>query len=227
MAQSWHDLLFAHWPVPLEQLRRVVPAPLEIDTFGGQPWMGIVAFRISQLHLRGCPPLPWLDGFPEVNLRTYVTYGGLPGVLFLSLHCPARLAMALARPWFRLPYRYASVSLAGQSDSSFTCRSPAGARFSATYRACGSPCSAPDGSLIAWLTERYRYYSPAADGSLFRGDIAHPRWSLAPATTNITENTLAAAFGIQLADEPPLVHYAEHMQAHIWRVRHARPRLTR
>ena len=31
MAQSWHDLLFAHWPIDAGLLRPLIPAPLEID----------------------------------------------------------------------------------------------------------------------------------------------------------------------------------------------------
>src|SRR5438477_12930899 len=110
MAQTWRDLLFAHWPVALDQLTRAVPPPLSLDTFQGQAWLGVVAFQISDIHLRGWPALPGVSAFPEVNLRTYVTLDGRPGVLFLSLHCPNRLGMALARPWFRLPYRFATVA---------------------------------------------------------------------------------------------------------------------
>src|SRR5947209_3802022 len=90
MAQTWDDLLFAHWPVSLAQLRRVVPPPLEIDTFADQAWLGVVAFQISRIHLRDWPTVPGMSAFPEVNLRTYVRYHGRPGVLFLSLHCPNR-----------------------------------------------------------------------------------------------------------------------------------------
>src|SRR5690349_19174042 len=49
MAQTWHNLLFAHWPVPLAALRPLVPAPLEIDTYDGQAWIGIIAFRLSRV----------------------------------------------------------------------------------------------------------------------------------------------------------------------------------
>src|SRR5437870_3905422 len=112
MEQRWHDLLFAHWPVACDQLRNVVPAALEIDTYRGQAWIGVIAFRLSGIRLRGMPSVPGISAFPEVNLRTYVHLDGKPGVLFLSLHCPNRLAMAIARPWFRLPYRYADVHFA-------------------------------------------------------------------------------------------------------------------
>src|SRR5258705_4235621 len=85
MAQKWHDLLFAHWAVAPQVLRKLVPAKLELDTFEGQAWMGVVPFTMSGVRLRGTPTLPWLSMFPELNVRTYVTAEGRPGVLFFSL----------------------------------------------------------------------------------------------------------------------------------------------
>ena len=40
MAMTWHDLLFAHWRVPPETLRPLVPPSLAIDTFEGAAWIG-------------------------------------------------------------------------------------------------------------------------------------------------------------------------------------------
>jgi uncharacterized protein YqjF (DUF2071 family) len=65
MAQTWHDLLFAHWPVPAAQLRPLVPAQLEIDTFGGQAWFAVVPFRMSGVRLRWTLPLSSLSAFPD------------------------------------------------------------------------------------------------------------------------------------------------------------------
>jgi uncharacterized protein YqjF (DUF2071 family) len=221
MAQSWHDLLFAHWPVPIAQLRDIVPTPLTVDTFGGQAWLGVVAFRLSDVHLRGLPNAPGASHFPEVNLRTYVSLDGQPGVLFLSLHCPNRLAIALARPWFRLPYHYARVALdcrAGAFD--FGSDSPAGAAFGAAYRPLGRARASEPGSLAAFLTERYCYYTVAADGSVYRCDIQHPPWQLAPAMTQVRCNTLAETFGLELGQsQPPVAHFTPGTDAVIWPLR--------
>jgi uncharacterized protein YqjF (DUF2071 family) len=46
LKQVWHDLLFAHWPVAVEALRPLIPAELQIDTFGGHAWLGVVPFRM-------------------------------------------------------------------------------------------------------------------------------------------------------------------------------------
>ncbi|HZC65891.1 MAG TPA: DUF2071 domain-containing protein, partial [Candidatus Dormibacteraeota bacterium] len=72
MAQTWHDLLFAHWPVPLAALRSQIPASVEIETFDGTAWIAVVPFRMSGVRMRGMPLLPGLSAFPELNVRTYV-----------------------------------------------------------------------------------------------------------------------------------------------------------
>ena len=100
MAQSWHDLLFAHWPVDSERVRPLVPDRLEIDSFDGQAWLAVVPFRMTGVRLCGTPAVPWLSAFPELNVRTYVKYGGKPGVWFFSLDAGNPLAVVIARAWF-------------------------------------------------------------------------------------------------------------------------------
>ena len=93
MGQVWHDLFFAHWEVPLRKLRELVPRGLEIDTFEGRAWIGVVPFRMSGVRLRGTPALPGLSAFPELNVRTYVQAEGKPGVWFFSLDAANRFAV--------------------------------------------------------------------------------------------------------------------------------------
>ena len=97
MAQSWHDLLFAHWQIDAARMRPHVPAALEIDTFEGQAWIAVVPFRMSGVRLRFTPALPWLSAFPELNVRTYVVAERKRGVWFFSLDAGNPLAVAMAR----------------------------------------------------------------------------------------------------------------------------------
>lgn len=85
MAMVWHDLLFAHWPLPAEVLRRALPRGLELDTYEGRAWLGVIPFRMGGVRPRGVPALPGLSAFPELNVRTYVRAGEKPGVWFFSL----------------------------------------------------------------------------------------------------------------------------------------------
>jgi uncharacterized protein YqjF (DUF2071 family) len=78
MAQTWEDLLFAHWAVAPERLRPALPPGLTLDVRDGQAWIGVTPFRVRALRLRGAPPVPWLSRFPELNVRTYVIAGGRP-----------------------------------------------------------------------------------------------------------------------------------------------------
>src|SRR5437667_10413934 len=81
MTQTWHNLLFAHWPLSPGALRSVIPSELDIDTFDGNAWLGIIPFRLSGVRLRGWPEVPFVAKFPEINVRTYVTHEGRPGIL--------------------------------------------------------------------------------------------------------------------------------------------------
>jgi uncharacterized protein YqjF (DUF2071 family) len=104
MAQTWNDLLFAHWPLPPAALLPCVPPGLALDTFAGQAWLGITPFWISRLHARGLPPIPGTARFAEINVRTYVRGPGGSGVLFLSLDAANILAVLGARIVYHLPY---------------------------------------------------------------------------------------------------------------------------
>ena len=92
-AQTWEDLLFAHWRVDAGDLARLLPPELPLDTYDGAAWLGITPFRLTDLRLRGMPPLPWRVGFPELNVRTYATADGRPGIWFFSLDAASVLAV--------------------------------------------------------------------------------------------------------------------------------------
>ena len=104
LAMQWHDLLFMHWPMAPAALRPLVPPPLELDTRDGTAWIGVVPFRMQGVHPHLMPNLPWISAFAELNVRTYVTIGGKPGVWFFSLDAANPLAVRAARLGFRLPY---------------------------------------------------------------------------------------------------------------------------
>ena len=93
MAQSWIDLLFAHWPLPPTTLERAVPSQLALDTYEGQAWIGVTPFEVRNLRLRSTMPIALISRFPEINVRTYVTVGRRPGIFFFSLDADSRLAV--------------------------------------------------------------------------------------------------------------------------------------
>ena len=221
MAQIWHDLLFAHWPIPQEVLRPNVPAQLAIDTFDGQAWLGVVPFRMSGVRLRGTPAMPWLSAFPELNVRTYVVADGKPGVWFFSLDAANLTAVAIARAWFHLPYFRARMSCEKKKGwieyaSKRTHRGAARGTLQGRYRAVGTEFSAQIGTLEHFLTERYCLYTADAAGRIIQGEIHHAPWPLQLAEAEITENTMAQAAGFSLPSTAPILHFSKRQDVVVW-----------
>lgn len=221
LAQQWHDLLFAHWPLAPETLRPPVPNVLPLDTYEGQAWVGVVPFRMQGVRPRLLPALPWLSSFPELNVRTYVTLDKKPGVYFFSLDAGNPVAVTLARTFFHLPYFRAAMRCVREGEQiTYTSRRVhTGARSAtlrATYRPTGPIYHAAPGTLDAWLTERYCFYAPTPNGRIYRCEITHAPWPLQPAELTLTTNSMAEAHGIELPDTPPLLHFAARQDILAW-----------
>src|SRR5689334_13487733 len=181
MTQTWNDLLFAHWPVDRQALRKRVPAGFELDLFDGQAWIGVVPFHMTNVTPRLVPALPWISAFPELNVRTYVTVGGKPGVYFFSLDAGNPVAVAAAKALLNLPYFTAKmeVRVDGEGRVEYDSRraSPS-AEFSARYRGLGDRHAPAAGTLEYFLTERYCLYAIDHGNHAYRLDIHHPLWPL-------------------------------------------------
>ncbi|HSC29980.1 MAG TPA: DUF2071 domain-containing protein [Vicinamibacterales bacterium] len=226
MTQTWHDLLFAHWPVDAARLASKVPLALELDLYDGRAWLGIVPFRMTNVALRFLPAIPRLSAFPELNVRTYVSVGGRPGVFFFSLDAASPLAVHAARWFFHLPYYTASMRVErrdGRVDYRSRRREDPPAQLVATYRPIGPAFQARPGSLEYFLTERYCLYTVDRRMQPVIVEIHHPPWSLQPAAAEISTNTMAHAAGIDLPHESPLLHFAARQDAVAWARARVRP----
>jgi len=219
----WCDLLFAHWPADAATLRRLIPGGLEIDLFDGQAYVGAVPFTMEGVSPRLVPDIPGLHSFPELNLRTYVTIGGKPGVWFFSLDAGQRLAVRVARRFFHLPYFDAAFQIGHTSgDVEYsavrTHRGAPPAAFTANYRPIGPVYHSAPGSLDSWLTDRYCLYSADDAGHLYRGEIDHARWPLQPAEGEVHANTLGGWLGIEMKGRPATLHFAKSLDVRAWRI---------
>jgi uncharacterized protein len=224
MAQTWEDLLFAHWRAPAEELRALLPDGLDLDLYEGEAWIGVVPFRLSGLRARGLPPLPFVSSFLELNTRTYVTAGGKPGIWFFGLDASSELAVEAARLGYKLPYFRADIraewrdaSLAFESRRRDSRGTPAA--FEGRYRPIGDVLDADPRSLAHFLTERYCLYTSEA-GRLKRIQIHHATWPLQPAEAAIDENTMAPS-GVEFIDEEPLLHFSARQDAVFWPIEDA------
>lgn len=215
--QSWQHLLFAHWRIGVEQIRHLIPAKLDIETFDGSAWIGVVPF-----HLSICPrflfPIPKLSKFPEINVRTYVRCGDRPGVWFFSLDASRLAACIAARRSFCLPYFWARMNMKREGDSVRyeSSRRSADAQFRGTYEPISDVEFAEPGSLDHWLTERYCLYAQASDGRICRADVQHSPWPLQQATANIEINSMLKPLELQLPDEKPILHYSKRIDVVCW-----------
>jgi hypothetical protein len=221
MAMQWHDLLFMHWPVPPAVMHALIPPALALETFDGVAWLGITPFRMVGARPRLLPPLPWLSAFPELNVRTYITAEGKPGVWFFSLDAGNPLAVRGARTLFHLPYYDAAMTVESdrgvvQYTSKRTHRGAPSAAFTGRYRPIGPVSRAAVGSLEFWLTERYCLYAADRRGKVWRGDIHHTRWPLQPAEAEIVCNTMAEPLRLSLPPREPLLHFAQRLDVVAW-----------
>lgn len=222
MAQRWNDLLFMHWDVEPARLRRLVPSVLPLDLRDGRAWISITPFRLSHLRARGMPPIAGVSSFPELNVRTYVTLGGKPGVYFFSLDAGNALAVAGARLAYRLPYYRAVMSIHRTNDGTFHYLSrrvngtPASAELVVRYRPTGMPAPAPAGSLDHFLVERYCLYTVDHRMRAWRTNIQHRPWPLQPAEVEIERNTMGEAAGLTLESRPHHSSYAYRLDVTVW-----------
>ena len=227
LSQRWNDLLFAHWPVSAAEITPHLPNGMEVDTFEGSAWLGVVPFWMDQVRTRvwgeASISVPGATSFPELNLRTYVRsrITGLPGVFFFSLDASSPLAVLGARIKFHLPYFWSRMRLTNDSDgtirySSTRLLSRQSARFKGTYRSLGPPAppSAP-GTLAHFLTERYCLFT-GHRGRILVGHIHHLPWPLEPAEARMEVNELPQASGIPLSAIPPVLHFARSLRVYLW-----------
>jgi uncharacterized protein YqjF (DUF2071 family) len=221
MRMSWRDLLFAHWPLPAEAFRPHIPPQLTLDTYDDRAWVSVVPFRMTAVVPRYAPPVPWFSAFLELNVRTYVTGDGKPGVWFFSLDAANPVAVAIARRWFHLPYFRARMRLRHDGDwlayeSVRTHRSFPPGEFRGRYRPTGPVYRSEPGTLDAWLTERYALFAADGLGRVFRGDVHHLPWPLQPAEAEIAVNTVCDAHGFALPPEPPRLHFVRRLDVLAW-----------
>jgi uncharacterized protein YqjF (DUF2071 family) len=107
--QEWHDVIFAHWKVPFEPLRAIIPPGLTIDLMDGQAWVSLVAFTLRGLRPRLLPAFLPISDFHEINMRTYVLRKNKPGIYFFSLEAQKRVSAILARLATGLPYMKSTI----------------------------------------------------------------------------------------------------------------------
>jgi hypothetical protein len=236
MKQRWNDLLFAHWPVPASSLAPLIPKGLQVDSFMGSAWLGVMPFWMDRIKVRGIPPIPGARSFPDLSLRTYVREErtGTPGVFCLSLDASNLLAVGVGRAFYSLPYHWAQMRMEQRSErefSFFSRRRFSGQPvvFNARYRGLGPSrrlleCGA--GSLEYFLMERYCLFSSNPDGQPIRANLHHVASQLEEAEATIERNDLAEVLGLHLPEQAPVLHYSRRLAVYVWPAELVRPAMV-
>jgi len=236
LSERWNDLLFAHWPVAPASIAPMLPQGLKVDTFQGSAWLGVAPFWMDRIKFRGLRPIPGWHSYPELNLRTYVRdqQTGTPGMFFFSLEANHLASVAAGRILYHLPSHWTEMRLEQKTEREFDFYSRR--RFSnpevvfhARYRGLGPAkrlAEGHSGTLEYFLMERYCLFSSNRAGRLFRANLHHSSWPLEEAEAEIERNDLAAAIGIDLGDEKPVLHYMRRLVVYVWPAELVRPALA-
>ena len=221
LSMRWQDLLFMHWPLKEEVLRPLIPSALALDTFDGSAWLGVVPFGMSGVRPRFVPEVSWLSDFPELNVRTYVSADGKPGIWFFSLDAHNPIAVRVARATFNLPYFDAKMSyhVVGEEVRYRSVRTHRGVpptEFAVRYRPAGDPFESRPGTLESFLTERYCLYASDNRSNARRGDIHHDLWPLQPAEAEIETLAMTQQIGVALPKKAPILHFSKRLDVLAW-----------
>ena len=218
--QNWRRLLFVHWRVPVAQVRSLIPASVELDTWDGEAWVAVVPFAMERVRPWWSPPVPGVSWFLETNVRTYVHHKGVPGVWFMSLQASNTIAVLAARAGWSLPYFRSTMSFTRAGNSlRYTGRrrwpQPAGAGYdiAATVgpriQQTGTPGHAAPGTLEHFLAERYYLFTTNKSGRLLRGQVHHTPYPLQEACVENWSDGLLASHGIVPSADPSHVAFSE------------------
>ena len=225
MYQDWLELLFVHYTLEPQEVQALLPAGLTVDTYpdhSGQAraWIGAVPFHMRGVRPRFTPSVPGLSAFLETNLRTYVHREGQgPAVYFFSLDAASRIACAVARKTFNLPYHFAQMHAQreGEQFNYSTVRYSDDASLRTRFEVGGPLGVSEPGSLAYFLAERYLLVTALRSGKLLWGRVHHSPYELREANLLEYSQTLSQAAGLP---EPPSraehVCYCEGVSTRVW-----------
>ena len=208
--QEWNRALFFHYPVDAKILREFVPKEIEIDMFDNVAWVSIVAFTMEKIRPRFIPAFAPISDFDEINLRTYVTKNGKPGVYFLSIEAGKLFSAILAKSLSGLPYEKSNIN---RTENSYQANHPK-RNFSLLADFHVGMQVKHKTELDLFLTERYCLYLEDHN-QLFRYEIQHLPWKI----NQLELDFLKIDYQLQnlnIDSRPDLVHYSEGVQVVAW-----------
>ena len=225
MRMKWDDLTMLHWRYDPEEVQALLPDGLDVETFDGSAWVGLVPFHM-RVDVPFAPTMKSILHFPETNVRTYVTgQSNNPGVYFWSLEASSLPAVVTARTSYQVPYFWADMTIEKTDADGAAIDRPMREGDQITYAAArkwpnptpatsivsvtvGEPFAAgQQGPLDRFLTARWALY-----GDLWKwrsyATMYHEPWPLHFATVDAYDDGLVEAAGLSEPEGPPLVHFS-------------------
>jgi len=198
---DWLRVVFMHYEVDKDLLRRAVPFPLDLRD--GSAYISLVAFTMvgmrprlgGSLFARIFRPIATHE---FLNCRTYVQQGAEPGIYFLAEWLPNRLSVLLGPRIFGLPYRHGQMNysrISAEHPVSQTITEPKSKRsleYSAILPEDHSSSRCPRGSLVEFLMERYTAFT-AVGRRRGKFRVWHEPWTQSKLKLQVTEDSLLRA----------------------------------
>jgi len=175
--QEWNNALFLHWKVSTEELTKLIPCNILVDTFNGESWVSLVAFTMEKIRPRLLPSVSTISDFHEINVRTYLTQDNKQGVYFLNIEAQKQVSTFVAKLLSGLPYEKATIDrqTKGKTQIYIAANKSKGFQLDVTFK-IGQKIKVKS-ELDNWLTERYCLYLDKGN-ELYRYEIHHKPWEL-------------------------------------------------
>lgn len=221
--QRWTTLTYLHWPYDPDVIRPHLPAGTQPDLFDGAAWVGLIPFAMRDIRILGAPVVPYLGAFLETNVRTYAVDGlGRSSVVFLSLDASRLLPVLAARATYRLPYRWAAMSLEEVDEVvTYRCRRrwPGAGVPSSRITVRTGPVLGEPVPLDRFLTDRWGLHTRWWRGRTQYAPVQHEAWPLHAAELLDLDDGLVTAAGLPAPTGEPRVLWSPGVSVRIGRPR--------
>lgn len=186
LTAEWRYLAMLNYQIEPAVLASLVPHGTELDSFGGQTIVSVVAFLFLDTRVGGIP-IPFHRNFEEVNLRFYVRWktddGWRRGVVFIKELVPRKAIAFVARKFYNenyiaLPMSHRIERVQDEVKSVSYSWWLNGRENFLKLDVQGPAQPLVDGSIQEFITDHYWGYSRQRDGSTMEYRVEHPRWQV-------------------------------------------------
>lgn len=195
---DWERVLFLHFTIDPALLKPHVPAPFELELYGGAACLSLVC--VTMRKFRPCRsdtaafPFRCIREQRFLNLRTYVRFRAESGALFLHGWLSKPAPLPFPSGMISLPYTFARLEFEHVPTDSMIRgsikRKDLEFSYSATIPAIDW-CPADPGSMAEFVMERYSgFFARGHSAYVFRA--WHPVWMQKPVDAKIESETLIA-----------------------------------